>query len=83
MAQQLDPVKDILGKDIERVNQAIARFQAGWRRWDPFGPETAKQQGIVERLRREVEAAEERLNQAFLSAPTEVRKLYLKRRLMR
>lgn len=40
MAQQFDPVKDIL-KDIERLNQAIARFQAGWRRWDPFGPKSA------------------------------------------
>jgi len=75
-------VTDILQRDIERFNQVVEKFQVAFKEWNPFGQLASEQQAIVQRLRREVDRAEEQLNRTFLAAPAEVRKRYLKEKLL-
>jgi len=78
-----DPITNIIQKDTERLNRAREQFQSAFKAWDPFSPLAGEQQATVARLRREIELAEERLNQTFLAAPKELRLSYLKERLLR
>ena len=74
----MDPITNMIQRDVERLNQGRTALETAFKRWDPLGPQAAAQEQAYNLLRAAVKKAEEQANETFLAAPREVRRAFLK-----